>query len=314
MTDFASQVLSKTAIVIPTWNSERYFDFFVGPLLAQGIDPAQVLIIDSESSDGTIARARSFGFTVHQIRKQEFNHGGTRGLAAGMLPWAEFLVYTTHDAIMEGPDTLRTLLAAFQDPEVGGAYGRQLPHADADAFARFHCAMNYPAQSMVRDFESHRNMGFKGIYFSDNFGAFRHTALESVGGFPKHIITAEDFYLSARMMMEGWKTAYVAEAAVYHSHNLGLLPLFRRFFDIGVMHAQESWILDQYGSPKGTGLRFILAEVKFLLARNPLLVPVAAMRTLCKYTAYQLGKREAMLTPKQKRRMGGFKQYWDVSG
>jgi len=302
--------LSNVAVVLTTWNSERFFSKFPGPLLAQGIRSDQVLIMDSESKDRTVELGRSLGFLVHEQARHEFNHGGTRALAVELLPWADFMVYTTPDAIMASSDTLRTLVAAFDDPQVGAAFGRQLPHADADSFARQACELNYPPQSRVRSMESRKDLGFKAIFFSNNLGAYRRLALEAVGNFPARVITAEDSYTAARMMMAGWKTAYVAEAAVYHSHNQTLPQLFRRYFDTGVLHARESWMRKEFGEPAGEGLRFVSAEVRRLLREAPLQVPKVGLRTIFKFAGYQLGKREALLPIRIKRSIGNFHEFW----
>jgi len=305
--------LSRVAVILTTWNSERFFDQFPGPLLQQGIRADQVLIVDSESNDSTVERARSFGFRVHAIPRLEFNHGGTRALASTLVPWAEILVYITPDAILASPDTIATLVGAFDDPAIGAAYGRQLPHAEADPFARHHCFFNYPRQSRVRDLDLRRELGYKTVYFSDNLGAYRRTALEAVGGFPARVINSEDFYVSARMMLRGWKTAYVAEAAVYHSHNQTLKQVFRRYFDIGVMHSEEIWILDSFGKPAGEGMRFLRSEIAFTRAENPLLVGQCLLRTAAKYFGYQIGRRHAILSVGMKKRLGGFHEYWQKS-
>jgi rhamnosyltransferase len=310
MTETSNPDLSRVAVILTTWNSERYFDLFPAPLLQQGIKPEQVLIIDSESKDKTAERGQSFGFNVHVIPRREFNHGGSRALAATLVPWADILIYTTPDAIMASPDTVRKLAAVFDDPTIGAAYGRQLPHADADLFAQHACAYNYPATSVVRDIESRKTLGFKTIFLSNNLGAYRRTALEAVGSFPSGIITAEDSYVAAKMTLQGWRTAYVADAAVYHSHNQTLMQIFRRYFDTGVLHVRESWMRERFGEPVGEGKRFLLSELAFLRSRNPFLVPMMVFRTAFKWAGYQFGRREAMLSPAVKRRLGNLHEYW----
>jgi rhamnosyltransferase len=308
----SSPDLSRIAVIIPTWNSERYFEKFPERLLAQGIRPDQVLVIDSESKDRTVERARSFGFQVHEILQREFNHGGTRALAATLVPWAEILVYATDDAIMGSRDTLANLVAVFEDDRIGAAYGRQLPHDNADPFARHACAFNYSSQSLLRDFETRKTLGFKAIFLSDSFAAYRRTALEAVGSFPASVITSEDTYVSAKLMLKGWKTAYVAEATVQHSHNLTLVQIFRRYFDIGVMHAREAWIREKYGEPSGEGMRFVKSEIAWIAKENFLLVPKIFFRTAAKYLGYQLGRREAILPSGMKRKLSSLRGYWRV--
>lgn len=302
--------LSRVAVILTTWNSERYFDSFTGPLLQQGIRPDQVLVVDSESKDRTVGRARSCGFRVHEIPRSEFNHGGTRALASTLVPWADFLVYTTPDAIMASPDTLATLVRVFDDPQIGAAYGRQLPHRGADPFARHACAFNYPERSLVRDYEMRTVLGFKTVFLSNNLGAYRRVALDAVGNFPPSVIALEDTYIAARMMLHGWKTAYVAEAAVYHSHNQTLLQLFRRYFDTGVLHQREGWMREKYGEPSGEGLRFVRSELAWVRKEDPLLIPIVFLRTAVKYVGYRLGRREAMFSNRTKMRLGNLREYW----
>jgi rhamnosyltransferase len=247
---------------------------------------------------------------VHEIPHTEFDHGGTRALAATLVPKAEILVYTTHDAIMASPATLTNLVAVFEDDHVGAAYGRQLPHHDADPFAQHACAFNYSNQSLLRDFETRKTLGFKTTFLSDSLAAYRRTALEAVGSFPASVSSSEDVYVAAKMMLQEWKTAYVAEATVYHSHNLTLLQLFRRYFDIGVMHAREAWIREKYGEPSGEGMRFVKSEISWVASQDLFLVPKVFLRTGAKYLGYQLGRREAMLSSGMKRRMSNLHGYW----
>lgn len=117
-------------VIIPTLNAAKDWPLFVPALLACA-RPEQVLIVDSESTDGTVELARTTGFRVCSVLRTEFNHGGTRQMAADMLPNAEILVYMTQEAVLSGPNALADLVAAFADPQVGASCGRQLPRPGA---------------------------------------------------------------------------------------------------------------------------------------------------------------------------------------
>jgi len=43
--------------------------------------------------------------------------------------------------------------------------------------------------------------------------------LEEIGWFREKLIMGEDTFAGARMLLAGYKIAYVADAQVYHSHN-----------------------------------------------------------------------------------------------
>jgi rhamnosyltransferase len=112
------------------------------------------------------------------------------------------------------------------------------------------------------------------------------------------------------MHRAGWKTAYVADALVRHSHAYSVGEEFRRYFDIGVLHARERWLIDQFGSASGEGRKFVLSELKYLLKHGPYLVPSALMRTAAKYFGYTLGRRESRIAPGLKYRLGLNRHYW----
>jgi rhamnosyltransferase len=114
----------------------------------------------------------------------------------------------------------------------------------------------------------------------------------------------------ARMHRAGWKTAYVADAMVRHSHAYSIGEEFRRYFDIGVLHARESWLTEQFGSASGEGRRFVLSEMRHLLKHGPHHVPSAMARTLAKYTGYKIGRRESRIAPGLKYHLGLNRQFW----
>ena len=77
------------------------------------------------------------------------------------------------------------------------------------------------------------------------------------GWFAEHLISTEDTYAGARMLLAGYTLAYVSDAMVYHSHNYTVFQEFKRYFDIGVFHKKERWILEAFGNAEGTGLRHL---------------------------------------------------------
>jgi len=294
MFDPISQSL-KMVLVIPTLNAAFSWPRWLEALQTQTLKPDFLLVIDSASTDQTPQLAAQAGFMVHSIRREDFNHGTTRQLGVTLVPEAELLLYMTQDAILANPQALEKLVAAFANPEVGVAYGRQLPHTDAQPIGRHARLFNYPAHSEVRSKSDIPTRGFKTAFSSDSFACYRRTALEQVGGFPDKTIFGEDSLVAAKMLLAGWKVAYVAEAQVYHSHDYSLAQEFRRYFDVGVFHARTSWLLRAFGGAEGEGLKFLRSEMVYLWNHAPGLIPSALLRTLLKYLAYRLGRLEAHL-------------------
>jgi rhamnosyltransferase len=300
----------RVALVIPTHNAGRHWRHLYAGIRNQSLVPHQMLVIDSSSNDGTVRRAGRAGFIVLEIDKRDFSHGGTRQLAAQRLSDADILIYLTQDAIPMGRDAFRNLVRAFEDPEVGAAYGRQMPRPEATPIEAHARLFNYPAESSVRSWESRKSLGFKSIFFSNSFGAYRRDALMSVGGFSSDIIFGEDTLVVAQMHRAGWKTAYVADALVQHSHSYSIAEEFRRYFDIGVLHAREAWLLEQFGSVSGEGKRFVLSERQYLLEHNRLQIPNAFLHTAAKYLGYRMGRQENRIPAELKYYLSMNKSYW----
>ena len=297
-------------VIVPTLNAARDWRSFVPALLSCGIRPDHVLIVDSESADGTKELARAAGFEVLSIRRADFNHGGTRQMAAEKLEHAEILVYLTQDAVIANSEALQLLLTAFDDPLVGAAYGRQLPRSGAEAIEIHARNFNYPQASEVRSLASRDLIGIKAAFLSNSFAAYRRSILLKVGGFPPDALFGEDTIAAAKILLEGYKIAYVAEACVYHSHGYTCAQEFRRYFDIGALHSRERWLIDAFGKATDEGKRFVVSQLKYLRDTDSWQIPSALARAGIKLLGYRLGQMEARLTPNAKRRLSMHPEFW----
>ena len=300
--------------VVPTLNAGRGWARFDKALQSNlhdlGLADDHVLIIDSESSDETAALAQASGYRVHPILRKNYDHGGTRQFGADLLPEAEFLIYLTQDAVLAEASSARKLLSAFDDSAIASGYGRQLPHPGAtprEAFARLH---NYSATSQIRSLESVKTLGFRSIFASDSFACYRRTALMSIGGFPPRTLFGEDAIVTARFHLAGYKSAYVAEATVYHSHDYPISLEFRRYFDVGAFHSTEPWLLETFGTPGGEGLKFVRAELAYIGSRRPLQIPGTLVRTAMKLAGYRVG-RLTWLPLSVRRKLSMNRGFWD---
>lgn len=269
----------------------------------------RVKVVDSSSRDASVEVAKQHGFEVQTIPASDFDHGGTRN-AAVRGSTAEVFVFLTQDAVIDHPAALDTLLAAFGDPAVAVAYGRQLPHRDANPIAAHARSFNYGATSRVVGLGDRSTLGIKTVFTSNSFAAYRAGVFQELGGFPERNILSEDMYLAARAVLAGGKVAYVAEACVRHSHNYSPLEEFRRYFDIGVFQADQSWIGEQFGAAEGEGLRFVRSEARYLLARAPLWLPRALLHNGLKMLGYRLGRNYARLPASWPRRLSMQPRFW----
>lgn len=300
-------------ICVPTLNAGAGWPAWLKRLQPL-IGTVRLLVVDSSSDDETLALARQAGAETHVISRGAFDHGGTRDWALRHLDDCDIVIFLTQDALPLDTGSLTTLVECFADPTVGAAFGRQLPHEEASCIATHARLFNYPDESRRVSRADIPRLGIKAAFLSNSFAAYRRQALMAAGGFPQGTILSEDMIAGARLLKAGWKLSYCAEAQVRHSHNYTLAEEFRRYFDIGVLHQREAWLLEWLGSAEGEGVRFVRSEARYLLKNAPWRLPEAGVRTVLKYAGYRLGKLESHLPLSLRRRFSMHSGYWNKPG
>jgi len=286
-----NNAIMRTYVCIPTLNAGELWKQLFASLKAQTVQPSEVIVLDSSSDDGTAELAAQDGCRVVSVSRAEFRHGGTRQRGAELAEDADVVIFLTQDSILADANALSQLVAAFQDESIGAAYGRQLPRLSAHPIEAHARLFNYPLVSNIRSKESATGMGFKAIFFSNSFGAYRKVALEQAGGFPRESNFGEDTVVAARLLQIGWRIAYVAEAEVYHSHAHNLREEYQRYYRIGQLHGRERSLLRAFGTASGEGRKFVLSEIHYLSRHAPWMIPEALIRNGLKYLGYKRGIR-----------------------
>ncbi len=301
-----------TAVIIPTYHAAEHLPDLLTALSKQTLQADAVLFIDSHSKDNTVDLCRQWGGEVKVISQASFNHGGTRKLAVDWLPDADVLIYMTQDAIPANIHALANLRdALFVEPDIGVAYGRQIPKPHASILARQARAFNYPSKSITKRLKDSERLGIKTCFSSDSFAAYRRQALIEVNGFPEKVIGSEDAYVAAKMLLAGWGIRYAANAVVEHSHNYTIKQEFKRYFDIGVFYGREHWLSASFGGANSEGLRFVIAEIKALHdAGQWWRIPEVCLRTLMKGLGYKLGYLERFIPRPIKVSISMFPNFW----
>lgn len=298
------------ALIIPVLNGGKRYASCLDAIDRQDVTIHRKLVIDSGSTDGSQDLSREHGFEVHEIPKAEFNHGGTRWRAAQMVD-DDIIVLLTQDAIIAGEAAVSELLAPFKDPAVGAAYGRQLPHEDADLIATHTRLKSYKDESYVTDLDDAHPAGIRKCFMSNSFAAYRRSALQKIGGFADNLIMAEDMDAAAKMLLVSYKIAYVAGACVRHSHNYTVAQEFRRYFDIGVFQREQSWIGETFGTPTAEGRAFAIDQVRFLALQGAYgQIPRSIFTSAAKLLGYKLGRSHRMIGRTLSRRMAMHRNYF----
>ncbi|HDT1828620.1 TPA: glycosyltransferase family 2 protein [Klebsiella quasipneumoniae subsp. similipneumoniae] len=300
----------KIIIAIPTYNGQELWGEVVNNIKKYAPSDVAVKVVDSGSVDNTVKYALDSGFTVEQISSSEFNHGGTRNyLVEKYIDTHDIVVFLTQDAIPQR-NFIDEIVSVFEDMDVVCAYGRQMPHKNANPIAQHARFFNYTDTSFICDKESRESLGLKTVFMSNSFSAYRLSTFKTLGGFPSNTILCEDMFFTAKAILAGYKSAYVADAIVLHSHNYTPLQEFCRYFDIGVFHSDEFWIRSEFGGAGGEGKKFILSEIKYLVKKGYRWIPYACMNNFMKLLGYKIGLKYKLLPHSIVRTFSMHKRFW----
>jgi rhamnosyltransferase len=299
-----------TSIIVPIRNAPEQAAALLAKLKNQTVSD-EIIVVDSSSPPGPAIREGG-RLRVLRVGEGEFDHGGTRTLAVEAAK-GDIVVYLSQDAVPADDRAVENLVQVFSDSSVAVAYGRQLPRPGASIFGAHLRLFNYPETSSVRIMADKARLGIRTTFLSNSFAAYRKEALVGIGGFKRRMIMGEDVYAGAKLLMAGYKIAYVAEAAVYHSHDYTPWEEFRRYFDIGVFHTTERWLLETFGRAEGEGLEYVRSGIRYLTKEGKRwLVPEFLVRSCLKYAGYFLGRHYKRLPAVVVRKCSMHRRWWGV--
>lgn len=242
------------SIVIPTLNAGPDLASLLADLKNQQTPgPVEILVVDSQSTDGTRALAQQAGARVLTIPRTQFNHGRTRNQALAAAT-GEFVALTVQDARPTDPFWLARLLETLlRDPSVAGSYGLQVAPDHAGLLARTRSALwcrahRSASQQRLENPEEFEALSPEGrlalIRFDNVNSCLRKSAWESAP-FPE-MDYAEDLAWGKEMVLRGHALAHAPAAQVWHCHERGWRYELRRAYIDGATRVR---LVDWPASP-----------------------------------------------------------------
>lgn len=276
-------------VIIPTYKPKEEFRKLLEGILIQKEKPKRVIVINTEETFWNKEFESIINLEVIHIKKEDFDHGGTRRMAAGLVT-ADFFVCMTQDARPKDDELFLKLLENFKDEEVAIAYARQEVDDKASALESFTREFNYPMKKRVKTKKDVATLGIKAWFSSDVCAMYRKSIYEEAGGFVPKTIFNEDMLMAQEVMERGYKVVYEPEAGVIHYHEYSLSAQFHRNFDLGVSHREFLSIFSKVSSEKEGG-KYVKMTIFYLMKKGKIfLLPKFFCHTVAKYLGYKLGK------------------------
>lgn len=295
-------------VVILTHHPDERFLRLVAMLRKQTQPVRKIFIVNTGPDPLAVGKQSSreiadgYDLVVDQIEKKEFDHGGTRRMAAKRSD-APFLLFMTQDAVPQDTElTKRLLRPLLEDEKAYASYARQLPRKGAAPEEAFERNFNYPEASRTQTAADLATLGFKTFYCPNVCALYKKSAYDALGGFEKKAIFNEDVYLAEKAIRAGYHICYAADAKVIHSHGYTCIQQLHRNFDQGVSQAMHREAFADVPQ-EGEGMRLVRECTHYLLhAGHAARIPYFYVKCAFRLTGYQLGKHYAIL-PRSVNRM-----------
>lgn len=205
-------------VIMRSKNSDWVIDQTLAALFSQDFRDFELLVVDSGSTDRSLAIVRQYPCRLIEIPASDYYPGAVLNSAIEQSD-SGLVVFVNSDAVALSQHTLSRIVGAFDDPDVHAAFARQLPRPEADTWVRRDYAVSFPAEGSAPPW----------MTFSLPFAALRRSAWEK-HRFYSDAWGSEDTEWGYWARQNGLKVQYVADAMVMHSHNYTLQQLYGRRF------------------------------------------------------------------------------------
>ncbi len=300
----------RTSVVIPTLNAMTYLPDLIRVLRAQEPEPpGEILVVDSDSRDGTADYALAAGDDVRLIPVERFTHGGARNLGARQASGA-FMVFLSQDAMPRDTQWLAHLLTPFEDNHVAAAFSRQVPNPGASPMECFFLHTHFPPEPALyqQPLETTDLHFQRDVFFSNVSSAIRADVLRQCP-FDETLIMSEDQQFARDVILAGHTIAYAPDSIVRHSHHYSWMQTLRRYVDSAYSLTQ---IFERHGLGRSArlGTAYLRHECMEIIRHHPLMLPRYATHVLAMTLGTVIGHYADHLPKRWMQRISLHSAYW----
>ena len=301
------------AIVIPVFRPDGRLKMCIERLLRQSVMPDRILLnilyenpVDREISEIYIDER----IEIRYAPREEYDRAGSRDTILRELD-SDVVIFMVQTAIPQNRYLVEKLTEPFKEERTAVVYGR---HMTDDECSPIECCVrqfNYPPKGMIKSLEDAGKLGLRTFFNSNVCAAYRRRAYLETEGFGKRMIAGEDMLAARRLLEKGWQAVYAPEAEVIYYRNDDLHGLWKRYFDIGVAHAEHPEMFENT-KPGKEGVRLVRVT-SALLRQNHMeeYLGEVLTRSIVRYLAYQLGRNYERLPEGVVRKCSANKKYWE---
>ena len=238
----------RCSVVIRACNEEKHIARLLTGIFQQTVPELEVVLVDSGSTDATVAIASRYPLRVLHLPRHEFTFG--RSLNFGLShTTGEFVVIASAHVYPIYADWITQLLRPFADPQVALSYGKQ----------RGDDVTRYSEHRVFKRWFPERSVSVQDHPFCNNANAAIRRSVWEHLRYDESLTGLEDLDWAHRALARGHKLSYVADAVVAHVHEETHSRIYNRYY-------REALALKQIFPHEHFGLR----EFARVLAGNVL--------------------------------------------
>ena len=287
--------VTSVSIVIRALNEAADLPALYAGLAAQTRQPDEIVLVDSGSTDDTIAISEEAGARIVHIASKDFSFG--RALNVGCAAaTGDVLVFVSAHVYPLDEHWLANLVAPFEHPDVALVYGRQTGD-DRTAFSEM---------EIMRRWFPDRSDPDQDHPFCNNANCAVRASVWATLPYDEHLTGLEDMDWARRALTEGHRLWYEARAGIVHVHQESFAQTVNRYRREAIAHKrifghQKMGALEALGLFVANSFRDYLAAVpRRRLLRN--LAAVPRFRAAQFWGSYQGFKQDGDPTAALKRR------------
>jgi rhamnosyltransferase len=199
---------TQCSIVIRAYNEADHIGRLLQGIAQQSGPGREVLVVDSGSTDPTVAVAEAHGAEVIHIPAAEFSFGRSLNLGV-QAAQNEYVVIASAHVYPVFPDWLQCLLEPFQEEQVAAVYGRQ----------RGTPRSRLSEDEIFRQWFPETDGARQPSPFCNNANAAIRRSLWEKHPYDETLTGLEDVAWAKWAQGQGYHVHYAARAEVIHVHN-----------------------------------------------------------------------------------------------
>ncbi len=222
------------SVIIPTKNAGADFEHLLSMLKRQrGLKSLEIVLVDSGSTDETMAIAGRKGARIIEIPSGSFSHSYARNVGADAAS-GNYILFTVQDALPPSDVWLYELFCALKNSDAVAVSCRESPREDVDLLYRV-LTWNHQRFLEIESGDRILSKPEKNDYVSIR----KNSQLSDVACLIKREIFAkyryrhdyaEDLDLGLRLIRDGYKLALLGSVEIIHSHNRPCSYYLKRWY------------------------------------------------------------------------------------